>query len=46
MKANPEWKRFWKKLQKREKPETRDQVQWERHFLQVMELESMAQQDL
>ena len=31
----PEWKKFWKKLQKREKAETKGQLDWERHFLQV-----------
>jgi len=31
----PEWKKFWKKLQKRDKPEMKDKLDWERHFLQV-----------
>lgn len=31
----PEWKKIWKKLQKREKPEVKEQLEWERHFLQV-----------
>lgn len=31
----PEWKKFWKKLQKRDKPEMKDKLEWERHFLQV-----------
>lgn len=34
----PEWKKFWKKLQKRDKPETKEKLQWERHFLQVSNL--------
>lgn len=33
--AIPEWKRFWKKLQKRDKPELKEKLDWERHFLQV-----------
>lgn len=31
----PEWKKFWKKLQKRDKPESKEKLEWERHFLQV-----------
>lgn len=31
----PEWKKFWKKLQKRDKPELKEKLEWERHFLQV-----------
>ena len=31
----PEWKKFWKKLQKRDKPEMKEKLDWERHFLQV-----------
>ncbi|XP_058118487.1 RNA helicase aquarius [Anopheles ziemanni] len=30
----PEWRKFWKKLQKREKPEQKAKLNWERHFLQ------------
>lgn len=30
----PEWKRIWKKLRKRDKPETMEQLEYERHFLQ------------
>ncbi|XP_035892639.1 RNA helicase aquarius [Anopheles stephensi] len=30
----PEWRKFWKKLQKRDKPEQKDKLGWERHFLQ------------
>lgn len=33
--AIPEWKKFWKKLQKRDKPEMKEKLEWERHFLQV-----------
>lgn len=33
--ATPEWKKFWKKLQKRDKPEMKEKLEWERHFLQV-----------
>lgn len=31
----PEWKKYWKKLQKRDKPELKEKLEWERHFLQV-----------
>lgn len=31
----PDWKKFWKKLQKRDKPEMKEKLDWERHFLQV-----------
>lgn len=31
----PEWKKFWKKLQKKDKPEMKEKLEWERHFLQV-----------
>ncbi|XP_070491078.1 RNA helicase aquarius [Chironomus tepperi] len=30
----PEWKKYWKKLQKRDKPELKEKLEWERHFLQ------------
>lgn len=33
--AIPEWKKYWKKLQKRDKPEMKEKLEWERHFLQV-----------
>lgn len=33
--STPEWKKFWKKLQKRDKPEMKEKLEWERHFLQV-----------
>lgn len=32
-----EWKKFFKKLQKRDKPEMKEQLEWERHFMQVSE---------
>lgn len=31
----PEWKKYWKKLLKRDKPEMKEKLEWERHFLQV-----------
>lgn len=31
----PEWKKYWKKLMKRDKPEMKEKLEWERHFLQV-----------
>jgi intron-binding protein aquarius len=31
----PEWRKYWKKLQKRDKPEMKEKLEWERHFLQV-----------
>lgn len=34
LKAIPEWRRIWKKLQKKEKNEKKPEVEWERHFLQ------------
>lgn len=34
LKAIPQWKKFWKKLQKRDKPELKEKLEWERHFLQ------------
>uniref|UniRef100_A0A182SKI1 RNA helicase aquarius N-terminal domain-containing protein n=1 Tax=Anopheles maculatus TaxID=74869 RepID=A0A182SKI1_9DIPT len=30
----PEWRKFWKKLQKRDKPEQKEKLGWERSFLQ------------
>lgn len=33
-KNTPEWKKFWKKLRKRDRPEIVDQLEYERHFLQ------------
>lgn len=34
LRAFPEWRKFWKKLQKREKPEHRERLEFEQHFLQ------------
>lgn len=34
LEAIPQWKRFWKKLQKKDKPEMKKQLDFERHFLQ------------
>lgn len=31
----PEWKKFWKKLIKRDKSEQKEDIDFERHFLQV-----------
>lgn len=42
LKANPEWKKFWKKLQKREKPELKEKLEWERHFLQNLIVKFVA----
>lgn len=33
-KNTPEWKKFWKKLRKRDRPEMVDELEYERHFLQ------------
>lgn len=33
--AIPEWKKYWKKLMKRDKPDMKEKLEWERHFLQV-----------
>lgn len=33
-KSIPEWKKFWKRLRKRDKPEMAEQLEFERHFLQ------------
>ncbi|ETN67992.1 aquarius [Anopheles darlingi] len=30
----PQWRKYWKKLQKRENPEQKEKLRWERHFLQ------------
>lgn len=35
LKVNPEWKKFWKRIQKRDKPEAKEKLLSERHFLQV-----------
>ncbi|XP_075145338.1 RNA helicase aquarius [Haematobia irritans] len=34
LRETPEWKRYWKKLQKKEKNDKKAEVEWERHFLQ------------
>lgn len=34
LRETPEWKRYWKKLQKKEKNDKKPEVEWERHFLQ------------
>lgn len=36
--AIPEWKKYWKKLMKRDKPEIKEKLEYERHFLQVSKL--------
>lgn len=36
LEAIPQWKRFWKKLQKKDKPEMKKQLDFERHFLQSL----------
>lgn len=41
LKAFPEWRKFWKKLQKRDKPEQREQLEWERFFLQRLMVKFM-----
>lgn len=32
--ATPQWRKFWKKLQKKDKPEQKEQLEFERFFLQ------------
>lgn len=32
--ATPQWKKFWKKLMKKDRPEQKEQLEFERHFLQ------------
>lgn len=39
--ATPQWKRFWKKLQKKDKPEQREQLVFERFFLQRLMVKFM-----
>ena len=41
LKGIPEWKKFWKKLQKRDKPEMKEKLEWERHFLQNLMIKFM-----
>lgn len=31
----PEWRKFWRRLQKKEKGNAKPEVEWERHFLQA-----------
>uniref|UniRef100_A0A1B0D9S2 RNA helicase aquarius N-terminal domain-containing protein n=1 Tax=Phlebotomus papatasi TaxID=29031 RepID=A0A1B0D9S2_PHLPP len=42
LRAIPEWKKFWKKLQKRDKPEMKEKLEWERHFLQKLMIKFMG----
>lgn len=30
----PEWRKFWKKLMKKDKPELKEKLEWERHYMQ------------
>lgn len=30
----PEWKKFWKKLMKKDNPELKEKLEWERHYMQ------------
>lgn len=39
--AIPQWKKFWKKLQKKDKPEQREQLEFERFFLQRLMVKFM-----
>lgn len=41
LKEIPEWRKFWKKLQKRDKPELKLKLEWERHFLQNLVIKFM-----
>ncbi|XP_058466843.1 RNA helicase aquarius [Malaya genurostris] len=41
LKEIPEWKKFWKRLQKRDKPEMKEKFEWERHFLQNLMIKFM-----
>ncbi|XP_055625875.1 RNA helicase aquarius [Toxorhynchites rutilus septentrionalis] len=41
LKEIPEWRRFWKKLQKRDKAEQKQKLDWERHFLQNLTIKFM-----
>lgn len=40
--AAPQWKKFWKKLMKKEKPELKEQHDFERHFLQRLMVKFMG----
>ncbi|XP_059617588.1 RNA helicase aquarius [Phlebotomus argentipes] len=42
LKAIPEWRKFWKKLQKRDKPDMKEKLEWERHFLQKLMIKFMG----
>lgn len=37
----PQWKKFWKKLQKKDKPEQKEQLEFERFFLQRLMVKFM-----
>lgn len=37
-----EWRKFWKKLQKRDKPDLKEKLTWERHFLQNLMIKFMS----
>ncbi|XP_055588433.1 RNA helicase aquarius [Uranotaenia lowii] len=41
LKNIPEWRKFWKKLQKRDKAELKEKLEWERHFLQNLVIKFM-----
>lgn len=41
LKSIPEWRKFWKKLQKKEKAEIKEKLEWERHFLQKLMIRFM-----
>ncbi|KAL9694348.1 hypothetical protein quinque_013633 [Culex quinquefasciatus] len=41
LKEIPEWRKFWKKLQKRDKPDQKQKLEWERHFLQNLTIKFM-----
>lgn len=34
--STPQWRKFWKKLMKKDKPEQKEQLEFERHFLQKL----------
>ncbi|EAT36383.1 AAEL011524-PA [Aedes aegypti] len=41
LKEIPEWRKFWKKLQKRDKATDKERLEWERHFLQNLMIKFM-----
>lgn len=43
LKSNPEWKKFWKRIQKRDKPEEKERLEMERHFLQNLIIKFIGQ---